>query len=524
MATTYTTNLKLALPTTGELSGTWGDTVNDNITKMVEEAITGVASLSTWVANAMTITTTNGTTSSGRCALLDLSGTLSATGTLTLPTANKQYIIRNGTTGGYSVTVGMASGATVSVPNGETVGVFTDGTDTKVIITQITKSLGIKSNSSTGITQFTGPGAGTTRVLTVPDADATLLTTNAAVTVAQGGTGATTLTLNNVILGNGTSAPQFVAPGTSGNILTSNGTTWTSAAPAAISGLTVAQGGTGATTLTANGVLIGNGTSAITAVAPSTSGNVLMSNGTSWASTALTGITVGNTSITVTDSGSNGTIILTVDGTEAARVASDGSVGIGTNNPTEKVHVKSADLSLLVEATGNNAELSAKSPTGQIKVGAYDASCYVLSDGALLLQATNALKYQVSSVTKFAVDTDGSSIPSGGLVYGYQASPTSKSGAATLTATELMVGMMEYTGTAANVQLPTGTDINSAISTNATTNNYFDWYAINTGSGTCTITTNTDLTLKGNMAIATSVSARFRFRKTGATTFTVYRI
>lgn len=48
--------------------------------------------------------------------------------------------------------------------------------------------------------------------------------------VARGGTGASTLTANNVLLGNGTSAVQAVAPGTSGNVLTSNGTTWTSAA------------------------------------------------------------------------------------------------------------------------------------------------------------------------------------------------------------------------------------------------------------------------------------------------------
>lgn len=48
--------------------------------------------------------------------------------------------------------------------------------------------------------------------------------------VANGGTGATSLTANNVLLGNGTSALQVVAPGTSGNVLTSNGTTWTSAA------------------------------------------------------------------------------------------------------------------------------------------------------------------------------------------------------------------------------------------------------------------------------------------------------
>lgn len=51
--------------------------------------------------------------------------------------------------------------------------------------------------------------------------------------VANGGTSLTTLTANNVILGNGASAPTFVAPGTSGNILTSNGTTWASTASAA---------------------------------------------------------------------------------------------------------------------------------------------------------------------------------------------------------------------------------------------------------------------------------------------------
>lgn len=49
--------------------------------------------------------------------------------------------------------------------------------------------------------------------------------------VAQGGTGSATLTANNVLLGNGTSALGVVAPSTSGNLLTSNGTTWTSAAP-----------------------------------------------------------------------------------------------------------------------------------------------------------------------------------------------------------------------------------------------------------------------------------------------------
>ena len=70
-----------------------------------------------------------------------------------------------------------------------------------------------------------------------------------ALTVAQGGTGAATLTANNVLLGNGTSALQAVATGSSGNLLTSNGTTWTSAAaPAA--GVTSLNGQTGAITNT----------------------------------------------------------------------------------------------------------------------------------------------------------------------------------------------------------------------------------------------------------------------------------
>jgi len=59
-------------------------------------------------------------------------------------------------------------------------------------------------------------------------ANVTISSVSTAVTPAQGGTGLTTLTANNVLLGNGTSSVVFVAPGTSGNALVSNGTTWTS--------------------------------------------------------------------------------------------------------------------------------------------------------------------------------------------------------------------------------------------------------------------------------------------------------
>jgi hypothetical protein len=74
-----------------------------------------------------------------------------------------------------------------------------------------------------------GSATPNTGAFTTLSASSLTLTTKLA--VAQGGTGLATLTANNVILGNGTSTPSFVAPGTSGNVLTSNGTTWTSSTP-----------------------------------------------------------------------------------------------------------------------------------------------------------------------------------------------------------------------------------------------------------------------------------------------------
>jgi len=73
-----------------------------------------------------------------------------------------------------------------------------------------------------------------------------------ALTVAQGGTGAATLTANNVVLGNGTSAVQFVAPGSSGNVLVSNGSTWSSGS----AGVTSAVAG--------NGIAVSSATGAVT--------------------------------------------------------------------------------------------------------------------------------------------------------------------------------------------------------------------------------------------------------------------
>ena len=61
--------------------------------------------------------------------------------------------------------------------------------------------------------------------------NATINSLSSPLTVANGGTGAGTFAANAVLLGNNTAAFQTVAPGTAGNLLTSDGTTWASVAP-----------------------------------------------------------------------------------------------------------------------------------------------------------------------------------------------------------------------------------------------------------------------------------------------------
>jgi hypothetical protein len=79
-------------------------------------------------------------------------------------------------------------------------------------------------------TGFTGTLDGALGGGTPAAASITTLTLTNDLTVANGGTGASTHTANNVLVGAGTSAIASVAPSTSGNVLTSNGSAWTSAA------------------------------------------------------------------------------------------------------------------------------------------------------------------------------------------------------------------------------------------------------------------------------------------------------
>jgi len=76
-------------------------------------------------------------------------------------------------------------------------------------------------------------GGTTSNVGNLTLSNVTISSVSTAITPAQGGTGLTTLTANNVLIGNGTNNVAFVAPGSNGNVLTSNGTAWVSSTPSA---------------------------------------------------------------------------------------------------------------------------------------------------------------------------------------------------------------------------------------------------------------------------------------------------
>jgi hypothetical protein len=265
---TYTNDLRLKEIATGDESGTWGTSTNTNLSLIADAFSFGTKQMA---ADAdETFTMPDATADGTRSLYLKLTSavSLSATRTVTLApdTVSKVWIIENATTGSQIITIKQGSGATVNVASGSKVMVVTDGagagaavfnaspTTTSGTVTSVggtgtvngitlTGTVTSSGNLTLGGTlsnvnltsQVTGTlpiangGTGTTSTTFVN------LATNVTGTlpVANGGTGATTLAANNVILGNGTSAVQFVAPGSSGNVLTSNGTTWQSTTPAA---------------------------------------------------------------------------------------------------------------------------------------------------------------------------------------------------------------------------------------------------------------------------------------------------
>jgi hypothetical protein len=323
MPTQYTPILKLALPVQGELDGTWGDTVNDSITSMVEQAIAGAATLSSWTANVITLSVANGSTSESRCAALiaqtGAGGTaLTAAGQIICPTSTKLYILKNDSA--YAVTLKTASGSGIAVPSGTAAFLFCDGTNVQSAQTTLT----LPSGTANGVVYLNG---------------------------SKVATAGAALTFDGTNLGVGTASPgvrldvsgadgvraRVVATsgGTSGMVLSSAGNTaYTIKAGNADNSLRIDQDGTDRLTLASGGNL-GIGTASPTSkldVAGPNNDYIQYRSGT-----RTTGIgTLGGLSTLFSGAGTELSFNI---GGELMRLDSSGNLGIGTASPSRKLSV-----------------------------------------------------------------------------------------------------------------------------------------------------------------------------------------
>ena len=165
MATAYTSLLGLALPQTGELSGTWGATVNSNITEYLDAAVAGAQVIS-GSQTAVTLSKTTGSalsqaaagaTGSSQYQIIRCTGNPGAGTpgllTITVPSADKTYIVINATSNSQSVKiVGAGGGTGVTVSSGTMNVVAWNGTD----FTALSSGVSLSGNNTwTGTQTFT---------------------------------------------------------------------------------------------------------------------------------------------------------------------------------------------------------------------------------------------------------------------------------------------------------------------------------------------------------------------------------
>lgn len=132
MASTYSSNLKIELIGTGDQSGTWGTTTNNNFSNVFEQAIVGRGNPNFLSDANLTLTYTDSVASqTARNLYLNVTSSVSLTTTrnLIVPTINKTYVVENNTSGGQSILVKTAAGAGITIPNGQKVPLYVDGTD-----------------------------------------------------------------------------------------------------------------------------------------------------------------------------------------------------------------------------------------------------------------------------------------------------------------------------------------------------------------------------------------------------------
>jgi hypothetical protein len=305
------------------------------------------------------------------------------------------------------VAVGNAliSGGVGSAPSYGKIGMATHVSGTLPVAnggTGVTSSTGtiavVLSNSPTLVTPLLGtPTSGNLANCTFPtlnqNTSGSAASLSATLVATSGGTGQSSYAIGDILFASTTTALSKLADVATGNALISGGV---GVAPSYgkigltthVSGtLPVANGGTGATTLTANNVLLGNGTSAFQAVAPGTTGNVLTSDGSTWTSAAAGGGFPAGTAITFnqTAAPTGWTKSLTHDN-KALRVVtgtvgSGGSVGFTTALATPTV-TGSTSISVSVSGTTGATTLT----TAQIPSHTHTVQSVIGCGGTSLFQ------------------------------------------------------------------------------------------------------------------------------------------
>jgi hypothetical protein len=132
MASTYSTNLKIELIGTGEQTGVWGTTTNNNFANVFEEAIVGRGNPDFPSDADLTLTYVSSVASQiARNLYLDVTSSVSLTATrnLIVPAINKTYIVENNTTGGQDIVVKTSAGTGITVPNGRRIPLYVDTTN-----------------------------------------------------------------------------------------------------------------------------------------------------------------------------------------------------------------------------------------------------------------------------------------------------------------------------------------------------------------------------------------------------------
>jgi hypothetical protein len=164
MPSSYTSNLGIEKPGDGEQSGTWGDTVNDNM-DILDRAINGVLNL-TLSGSASDLLTGDGSLSDGQYKLVLLSGAPSATHTVTIKPndAEKIYFVTNNTASTVVFTQG--SGGNVTVLAGDGAVIYADGGGTGAAVSTFSETffrnaVRITGGTITGITDLAVADGGT---------------------------------------------------------------------------------------------------------------------------------------------------------------------------------------------------------------------------------------------------------------------------------------------------------------------------------------------------------------------------